>query len=343
MIIEEYVARILVKKGLEKDLPLLRCGEIGFCTDTGNVYIGTGMSNIKINSNTGATGPTGPTGPQGAKGEQGDIGIEGLPGPTGATGPTGPTGPRGYQGPTGAQGLRGPTGVTGTSIRFLGVKDNLNDIPTPADNIGDTYIVNGYMYTWDEAGYYKNNGYIQGPKGDVGPQGEQGPRGYQGPTGSEGPIGPTGPEGPIGPQGIEGPIGPIGPTGPQGPQGPAGKDGATMNLIGQLVEPSDLPPNAQLGDAYMIDGNLYYMGLGGFNFIGRFAGPTGPQGERGERGPQGPTGPIGPEVAVIDNLVSTLTNVALSANQGNVIKKLIDDLEARVTSLRADVNQLMRP
>ena len=131
--------------------------------------------------------------------------------------------------------------------------------------------------------------------------------------------------------------------GATGPKGPAGKDGATMNLIGQLVEPSDLPPDAQLGDAYMIDGNLYYMGLAGFNFIGRFAGPTGPQGERGERGPQGPTGPIGPEVAVIDNLLSTLTNVALSANQGNVIKKLIDDLEARVTSLRADVNQLMRP
>jgi len=42
-----------VRRGLKADLPTLEQGELGFCTDTEEVYIGTGVANILINSGGG--------------------------------------------------------------------------------------------------------------------------------------------------------------------------------------------------------------------------------------------------------------------------------------------------
>ena len=61
---------------------------------------------------TGARGPQGDTGPQGPKGEKGDIGSTG---PTGATGPQGPKGETGPQGPKGDKGNTGPQGPVGAT------------------------------------------------------------------------------------------------------------------------------------------------------------------------------------------------------------------------------------
>ena len=61
---------------------------------------------------TGARGPQGDTGPQGPKGEKGDIGSTG---PTGATGPQGPKGETGPQGPKGDKGDTGPQGPVGAT------------------------------------------------------------------------------------------------------------------------------------------------------------------------------------------------------------------------------------
>ncbi len=42
--------QILLKRGLENDLPELAVGEPAVCTDTGNFYIGATSGNKKINS-----------------------------------------------------------------------------------------------------------------------------------------------------------------------------------------------------------------------------------------------------------------------------------------------------
>lgn len=158
---------------------------------------------------SGFLGPTGPTGPvtPGPTGPTGPIGPAanfGATGPTGATGPATP-GPTGPTGPTGAAGLRGPTGPSGQGLTILGSFNSITELPL-LGNIGDAYLVLGYLYIWNTAtNAWKNVGFIQGPTGATGAYG------YTGPTGSTGPQGPTGPVSQIpGPQGITGPTGPTG-------------------------------------------------------------------------------------------------------------------------------------
>lgn len=180
---------IKIRRGPKASLPPLEPGEPGFCTDTGEFYIGSPSGNVAPTGaqgpkgDTGATGATGATGPTGPKGDKGDTGATGPKGdtgdtgPQGATGPTGPTGPQGETGPQGPQGEQGPTGP-------------------------------------------------QGPKGDTGDTGPQGPIGFTGPQGDPGPTGPTGDTGPKGDTGDTGPQGPKGDTGDTGPAGADGADGA---------------------------------------------------------------------------------------------------------------------
>jgi len=49
--------------------------------------------------------------------------------------------------------------------------------------------------------------------------------------------------------------GPQGPTGPEGPQGPPGR--GLEGIQGTLASPYDLPDNPELGDAWIIDGQLW--------------------------------------------------------------------------------------
>src|SRR6056297_1126505 len=92
-----------------------------------------------------------------------------------------------------------------------------------------------------------------------------------------------------------------GPPGPEGPQGPKGEDGKSVNILGSLDSPSDLPNEGDSGDAWLIDGELWVWTGNDWENVGNIqgpqgpAGPEGPQGPQGDEGPQGPIGMTGPE------------------------------------------------
>ena len=129
------------------------------------------------------------------------------------------------------------------------------------------------------------------PRGDKGDKGDTGPQGPQGIQGEQGPKGDAGPQGEKGEQGI------------QGEQGPKGEQGTGVNILGSynsLEELKEEHPVGNLGDAYLINGDLYVwsQNLSNWTNVGNIKGPkgdTGPQGEKGNTGPQGPEGPQGPK------------------------------------------------
>lgn len=121
------------------------------------------------------------------------------------------------------------------------------------------------------------------------PQGATGENGERGEPGAKGEQGPPGPQGDQGPQGIPGEQGP---EGPEGPQGERGADGTGVYIIGTKDDPSELPAYAEIGDAYMIHGDLWVWSGSEWVNAGNIQGP---KGERGEQGPIGPIGPEGPQ------------------------------------------------
>ncbi|MGO4496436.1 fibronectin type III domain-containing protein [Paenibacillus sp. 2RAB27] len=165
-------AKVIIRKGLKVNLPVLSDGELGFCTDTKELFVGssnsvnsllypvvgangksayqlwqeagnTGTVQNFLNSlkgQDGATGAQGQTGPQGIQGAQG---IQGVAGPAGATGPAGPTGATGATGATGVQGpAGGSSGVIPGFDSFV-IKDSWTTTgvhPTPAGM--DTFYIN---------------------------------------------------------------------------------------------------------------------------------------------------------------------------------------------------------
>ena len=247
----------------------------------------------------GLIGPMGPQGPQGIqgvrgeKGDQGEIGPIGPQGPQGVQGIQGEIGPQGPQGVQGPRGEKGERGADGTSVKIVGVLDNVNDLDNLADEeVGNGYIIkaNGHLYVCVEKNKFVDAGEIKGPKGDKGEQGEQGPVGPQGPQGFsayeawkslEGNSQKTiedymeSMRGPQGPQGIQGEIGPQGPQGIQGPKGASAYmawktlEGNGAGTVEEFMESLRGPQGIQ--------------------------GPIGEKGEQGIQGPQGEIGPVGPE------------------------------------------------
>ena len=133
---------------------------------------------------TSIRGSAGATGTTGAKGDKGDTGAKGDKGDTGATGNTGATGATGPQGP------KGDKGENGTSVKILGTKPSVSDLPAKGE-IGDAWLVNGNLYVWADNSW-ENVGNIQGPKGDKGDTGATGAAGKTGATGATGKTGATG-------------------------------------------------------------------------------------------------------------------------------------------------------
>lgn len=181
----------------------------------------------------GEPGVAGPQGPQGEKGDPGEIGPQGQAGPAGADGAKGE---QGEPGPAGPKGETGEKGADGTGVTILGSFDTEAALNAahPAGNVGDSYLVSGYLYVWSATELkWTNVGNIQGPKGDKGEKGETGSQGPQGEKGEDGAAGPAGPQGEKGdpgepgPQGPQGEKGETGDTGPQGPQGDKGDKGDT--------------------------------------------------------------------------------------------------------------------
>jgi hypothetical protein len=229
------------------------------------------------------------------------VGPQGPAGPPSTVeGPTGPTGSIGFTGPTGPTGA---PGRDGSGIRILGSTGSTGALPTPGDEIGDTYVVNGILYVWNGTGW-ENIGQVQGPTGDTGPAGERGEDSF-----------------------IEGPSGPTGPTGPTGTPG-IGYDGVTLdidsysggtligtlNKIGAFIAGSVVRVINAANPASYADGTVISLESSGLisisiffdqtgGFLATFTNPkvtisavqgsTGPTGATGATGPTGPTGATG--------------------------------------------------
>ena len=154
-------------------------------------------------------------------------------------------------------------------------------------------------------------GNVKGPKGDTGAQGIQG---IQGPQGKKGDQGIQGPQGDTGTQGPKGDNGDKGDTGERGSLWYIGS-GITGNSVTPTVYPNSGVTSAHAEDVYLNTtgtsrGNIYQCTLGGdastakWVYVGSILGAM-------------------PEV--VNNLTSTSTTKALSANQGKVLKELIDN------------------
>lgn len=194
-------------------------------------YVDTGVycgGEVGPEGPQGIQGPQGETGATGPKGEQGPEGPQGPKGDTGPQGPRGETGPQGAQGETGAIGPQGPKGDTGSGFQVLDYYDSLDALesavssPEPGDAYGVGTEEPYDIYIYGKTSGWKNNGPLQGAKGDTGPKGPQGETGPQGPQGEKGATGETGATGPQGPKGDPGETGPQGIQGETGPTGAAG-------------------------------------------------------------------------------------------------------------------------
>jgi hypothetical protein len=82
-----------------------------------------------------------------------------------------------------------------------------------------------------------------------------------------------------------------------GEKGDPGTDGTSVTILGSFDDPSELPLSGDLGDGYLIDGELWTWTGSEFENLGSIQGPpgdTGPAGPTGATGPAGPTGDTGP-------------------------------------------------
>lgn len=125
-------------------------------------------------------------------------------------------------GGTSSADLKGEKGDQGTGVTILGSYASESELTTahPTGSIGDSYLINGYLYVWSDTDTaWINVGNIQGPQGEKGDTGETGPQGEKGDTGPQGLQGVQGEQGVQGPQGIQGETGPKGPKGDKGDPG----------------------------------------------------------------------------------------------------------------------------
>jgi hypothetical protein len=226
------------------------------------------------------------------------------------------------------------------------MKPNPNDLitsptglpsSTETNVVGDSYVVNGNLYTWDgaiwvDAGSIRGPQGFQGPtgpKGATGPMGQAGPQGNMGDKGDTGVKGDQGIPGPTGAAGLNGPTGAMGPTGMTGPDGAKGDKGdpgaSAFRLLGRYAVSGDLPTkNMQVGDAYVCENNNMYV-WSGSNWvnIGNI---------------QGPMGPAGTSTVVLDIVTGvTSTTAAVSANRGRVLQTSITNLQTDFDNLVAAI------
>lgn len=244
----------------------------------------TGSAGVGFTGSAGTAGATGFTGSQGV-GFTGSAGA-GYTGSAGFTGSAGNVGFVGSQGNTGFVGSRGASGLTG----FTGSQGEIGET-------GFTGSIGAFGYTGSQG----NLGFT-GSAGFTGSQGETGETGFTGSIGQTGPVGFVGSQGEVG---FTGSIGFTGSKGDIGFTGSGGADGTSINLIGTVAAPEELPgyPNeydGDVGDAYLVVGDLYIWTGDIWNNVGPIQGPAGYTGSQGvigftgSRGNTGLTGLTGP-------------------------------------------------
>lgn len=113
----------------------------------------------------------------------------------------------------------------------------------------------------------------------------------------------AGETGPTGATGETGPTGLTGETGATGATGAAGQDGTGISILGSFTDVGDLPASGEIGDAYLVNTNLYvwdsvnsqWVDAGSVQGPAGTAGADGIDGINGIDGIDGATGPEGPE------------------------------------------------
>ena len=282
---------------------------------------------------TGATGATGPQGitptigenenwylgnvdtgkpSRGRQGEKGETGAKGEKGDKGDKGDTGATGPQGETGPRGPQ---GPKGDTGSGFKVLGYYATAAALSAAVANpeagmaygVGtaepyDIYIYDSVSKSW------KNNGPLQGAKGDTGvgvanvtfdddvmtvnlTSGAHYSSGsLRGPQGVKGDAGAKGEKGDPGAQGEKGATGAAGAPGTDGITPTIGANGNWFLGSTDTGKPSRGEKGEQGAQ-----GPQGEPGVKGETGAAGATGPEGPQGPRGEQGPQGEPGATGPQ------------------------------------------------
>ncbi|MFJ7951276.1 collagen-like protein [Lysinibacillus sp. NPDC096418] len=102
--------------------------------------------------------------------------------------------------------------------------------------------------------------------------------------------------------------------GEKGDKGEQGETGTGINVRGSLKSVDDLPATGDVGDAYLIDGNLYVWSGVVWEDAGNIKGPKGDKGDKGDAGATGPQGPAGADAdiseitQVVTELKQTATN-----------------------------------
>lgn len=108
-----------------------------------------------------------------------------------------------FKGDKGDKGDTGAAGKDGTSVTIIDELDSVEKLPETGAT-GDSYIIEGYLWTWVKSGIWKNLGEFRGPVGPAGKDGVAGPKGDTGPVGPAGKDGTAGPKGDTGNAGIPG-------------------------------------------------------------------------------------------------------------------------------------------
>jgi hypothetical protein len=300
----------------------------------GNWYFGTTDTGKPSRGAKGDKGDQGEQGIQGIRGEQGEQGVQGIQGKqgekgeTGATGAPGPQGATGPQGETGPRGPQGPKGDTGSGFKVLGYYANAAALSAAVANpeagmaygVGtaepyDIYIYDSVSKSW------KNNGPLQGAKGDTGvgvanvtfdddimtvnltsgahySSGSlRGPQGVKGDAGAKGEKGDTGAQGEPGKDGSPGAAGAPGATGTTFTPSVSADGTLSWTNDGGKDNPASVnikgPQGAQgpQGDP----GAKGETGEKGETGAAGATGPEGPQGPKGEQGAKGEPGATGPQ------------------------------------------------
>lgn len=127
-----------------------------------------------------------------------------------------------------------------------------------------------------------------------------------------------GPKGERGEQGIQGLQGDV------GPKGPKGDIGEGLKILGSFDQPSQLPASGDIGDAYLIQGDLYVWDGTAYINAGNIQGPPGVDGVDGMDGQPGADGADGqPGVDGIDGVDGQDgVGVPIGGSPGMVLTKI---------------------
>jgi len=112
----------------------------------------------------------------------------------------------------------------------------------------------------------------------------------------------------------------------KGEQGEKGEPGAGINILGKLSSVNVLPQQANIGDAYLIEGSLYIWNGSSWENVGNVKGEKGDKGEKGERGEKGEQGLPGKDADITDlyQTISALQQI-VDVNKDEINKHLANN------------------